>query len=61
MVPKKSDEAMNKYRSFLVSQKISANRNGIPVWPEKNKSPPKENLLIMSVAAKLTCPGKGPR
>lgn len=41
---KKTDEAKQKYRKYLFFQKISAMRNGSPVWEEKKRSLPDDML-----------------
>ena len=39
-------------------QYIRASKNGIPVCPEKKRSPPNENLLI-NIESIIVCEGKG--
>ena len=62
MVPKKTAVVMKIYRSILFFQKSKLIRKGSPVCAEKNKSPPKANLLIQPVGLdeKSISPGKGP-
>ena len=56
---KTKENTTNIFLIVLSFQKIRASKNGIPVCPEKNKSPPNVSLLnILEVSG--ICDGKGP-